>query len=134
MNKTLMIIKPDAIARQDMGYILDRVKRAGFIVRAAQIKHLTEQEAKRFYEVHAARPFYMDLVRFMTSGPCMPAHLERENAVLAFRELIGATDPSKAAVGTIRKDVAESLERNSVHGSDSDENAAREIEFFFGKS
>jgi len=132
-NKTLMIIKPDAARRQDFGYILERVKRAGFKIRALQVKQLSEDEAKRFYAVHAERPFYKDLVRFMTSGPCAPAWLERENAVAAFRELIGATDPAKAAIGTIRRDIAESLEANSVHGSDSDENAAQEIAFFFGK-
>ena len=127
-----MIMKPDAVKRQDFGYILSRVKSAGFTVRQIRLLQLSDEKAKAFYEVHAERPFYNDLVKFMTSGPVVVVWLERENAVAAFRELIGATNPADAAVGTIRKDIAESLEANSMHGSDSDENAEKELNFFFG--
>lgn len=125
-------MKPDAVKRQDFGYILTRVKNAGFTVRQIRMLQLSDEKAKAFYEVHAERPFYNDLVKFMTSGPVVVVWLERENAVAAFRELIGATNPADAAVGTIRKDIAESLEANATHGSDSDENAAKELNFFFG--
>lgn len=131
-NKTLMIIKPDAVKRQDMGYILSRIKAAGFKVRRLEMKRLSVDKAKDFYKVHAERPFYDSLVSFMSSGPVVVGWLERENAVDSWRELIGATNPAEAAVGTIRKDIAESLEANSVHGSDSDENAEIELNFFFG--
>jgi nucleoside-diphosphate kinase len=131
-NKTLMIIKPDAVKRQDMGYILSRVESAGFTVRRLEMKQLTEQEAQEFYKVHAERPFFDSLVSFMTSGPVVVGWLERDNAVEAWRQLIGATNPAEAAVGTIRSDIAESLEANSTHGSDSDENAEIELNFFFG--
>lgn len=130
-NKTLMIIKPDAVKRQDMGYILSRIKAAGFKVRRLEMKRLSVDKAKDFYKVHAERPFYDSLVSFMSSGPVVVGWLERENAVNSWRELIGATNPAEAAVGTIRKDIAESLEANSVHGSDSDENAEIELNFFF---
>ncbi|MCH9031555.1 MAG: nucleoside-diphosphate kinase [candidate division Zixibacteria bacterium] len=132
MNKTLMIMKPDAVKRQDFAYILSRVKSAGFTVRQMRMLQLSDEKAKAFYEVHSERPFYNDLVKFMTSGPVVVVWLERENAVDAFRELIGATNPADAAVGTIRNDIAESLEANSTHGSDSDENAEKELNFFFG--
>ncbi len=131
-NKTLMIIKPDAVKRQDMGYILTRVEAAGFTVRRLEMKQLTEKEAQEFYKVHAERPFYDSLVSFMTSGPVVVGWLERDNAVESWRQLIGATNPAEAAVGTIRADIAESLEANSAHGSDSDENAEIELNFFFG--
>ncbi|MCH7879774.1 MAG: nucleoside-diphosphate kinase [candidate division Zixibacteria bacterium] len=130
-NKTLMIIKPDAVKRQDMGYILSRIKAAGFKVRRLEMKRLSVDKAKDFYKVHAERPFYDSLVSFMSSGPVVVGWLERENAVNSWRQLIGATNPAEAAVGTIRKDIAESLEANSVHGSDSDENAEIELNFFF---
>ncbi|MFQ5608201.1 MAG: nucleoside-diphosphate kinase [Candidatus Zixiibacteriota bacterium] len=131
-NKTLMIIKPDAVMRQDMGYILTRVKHAGFAVRRLEMKRLSKTDAQEFYKIHAERPFYSSLVDFMTSGPVVVGWLELDNAVNAWRELIGATNPAEAAVGTIRRDIAESLEANSVHGSDSDENAEIELNFFFG--
>lgn len=132
-NKTLMIIKPDAVKRQDMGYILTRVEAAGFTVRRLEMKHLSEAEAKEFYKVHAERPFYQSLVDFMSSSPVVVGWLERDNAVDSWRQLIGATNPAEAAVGTIRADIAESLEANSTHGSDSDENAEIELNFFFGE-
>ncbi len=132
-NKTLMIMKPDTVKRQDMGYILSRIKAAGFKVRRLEMKQLGVDDAKEFYKVHAERPFYDSLVTFMSSGPVIVGWLERDNAVGAWRELIGATNPEEAAVGTIRKDIAESLEANSVHGSDSDENAGIELSFFFGE-
>ena len=125
-------MKPDAVKRQDMGYILSRIKAAGFKVRRLEMKRLSVDKAKDFYKVHAERPFYDSLVSFMSSGPVVVGWLERENAVDSWRELIGATNPAEAAVGTIRKDIAESLEANSVHGSDSDENAEIELNFFFG--
>lgn len=124
-------MKPDAVKRQDMGYILSRIKAAGFKVRRLEMKRLSVDKAKDFYKVHAERPFYDSLVSFMSSGPVVVGWLERENAVNSWRELIGATNPAEAAVGTIRKDIAESLEANSVHGSDSDENAEIELNFFF---
>ncbi|HSG99755.1 MAG TPA: nucleoside-diphosphate kinase [candidate division Zixibacteria bacterium] len=132
-HKTLMIIKPDAVKRHDMGYILTRVEAAGFTIRRLEMKQLSELEAKDFYKVHAERPFYNSLVSFMTSGPVVVGWLERDNAVESWRQLIGATNPADAAVGTIRADIAESLEANSVHGSDSDENAEVELNFFFGE-
>ncbi len=127
-----MIMKPDAVKRQDMGYILSRVESAGFTVRRLEMKQLTEKEAQEFYKVHAERPFFGSLVSFMTSGPVVVGWLERDNAVESWRQLIGATNPAEAAVGTIRADIAESLEANSAHGSDSDENAEIELNFFFG--
>ncbi len=127
-----MIIKPDAVKRQDLGYILTRVKHAGFRVRRLEMKQLSKTDAQEFYKVHAERPFFDSLVTFMSSAPVIVGWLEREGAVNSWRELIGATNPAEAAVGTIRKDIAESLEANSVHGSDSDENAEIELKFFFG--
>lgn len=130
-NRTLAIIKPDAVAGGKLGAILAHLEREGFAVRAARLVRLSAGEAGAFYEVHRGRPFYEELVRFMTSGPCLPLALERENAVVHYRQVIGATDPAEAAEGTIRKLYAESKGRNAVHGSDSDENADREIAFFF---
>ena len=130
-NRTLAIIKPDAVAAGRIGQILAHLEREGFVVRAVRLAKLTEAEAGAFYEVHRGRPFYAELVRFMTSGPCLPMALERADAVAHYRAVIGATDPAEAAPGTIRKLYAESKGRNAVHGSDSDENAAREIAFFF---
>ena len=132
-NRTLAIIKPDAIASGKAGAILAHLEREGFVVRAARLVRLTDAEAGAFYAVHRGRPFYPELVRFMTSGPCLPMALERADAVTHYRNVIGATDPAEAAEGTIRKLYAESKGRNAVHGSDSDDNAAREIGFFFSE-
>lgn len=130
-RSTLGIVKPDAIAKGNLGNIVAHLEQRGWKVRAGRLVRLTISQAEAFYEVHRGRPFYRDLVEFMTSGPCFPMALEREDAVKAFREAIGSTDPAEAAEGTIRKLYAESKGRNAVHGSDSDENAAREIGFFF---
>jgi nucleoside-diphosphate kinase len=128
---TLAIIKPDAVAAGKAGLIVAHIERAGFRIRAARMVRLTQAQAERFYEVHRQRPFYASLVRFITSGPCVPLALEHADAVSHFRAVIGATDPAEAADGTIRRLYAESKERNAVHGSDSPENAEREIAFFF---
>lgn len=130
-NRTLAIIKPDAVANGKIGAIVAHLEQDGFVVRAARLARLATAEAEAFYEVHRGRPFYDELVAFMTSGPCLPMALEREDAVARYRQVIGATDPAEAAPGTIRKLHAESKGRNAVHGSDSDENARREIAFFF---
>lgn len=131
MSHTLAIIKPDATGAGHAGRILAQLESSGFAVRALRMTTLTEAQARSFYEVHRERPFYPSLVAFMTSGPCIPMVLEAEDAVSRFRETIGATDPAQAAEGTVRRLYAESIERNAVHGSDSDENARREIGFFF---
>jgi nucleoside-diphosphate kinase len=131
---TLAIIKPDAIASGRSGAIIAHLQREGFVIRAARLVRLTAAQAGAFYEVHRGRPFYGELVEFMTSGPCMPLALERADAVAHYRAVIGATDPAEAAEGTIRKLYAESKGKNAVHGSDSDENAARETAFFFSES
>lgn len=133
-NQTLGIIKPDGVASGHLGAILAHLEREGYRIRAARLVRLTRAQAEAFYEVHRGRPFYEELVAFMSSGPCFPMALEREGAVAAFRATIGATDPAEAAAGTIRKLYAESKGRNAVHGSDSDENAAREIGFFFSEA
>ena len=130
-NITLGIVKPDAVETGKTGLIIAHLQKEGFLVRAARLVRLTTAQAGAFYEVHKGRPFYNDLVAFMTSGPCLPMALERADAVAHFRKVIGATDPAEAAAGTIRKLYAESKGRNAVHGSDSDENAAREVGFFF---
>jgi len=130
-NITLGIVKPDAVETGKTGLIIAHLQKEGFVLRAARLVRLTTAQAGAFYEVHKGRPFYDDLVAFMTSGPCLPMALERADAVAHFREVIGATDPAEAAAGTIRKLYAESKGRNAVHGSDSDENAAREVGFFF---
>lgn len=130
-NRTLAIIKPDAFGSAKAGQVLAHLEAAGFRVLAARVVHLTGDTAGEFYAVHRERPFYSSLVRFMTSGPCMPLTLQREGAVAELRRVIGATDPAEAAEGTVRKLFAESKERNAIHASDSDENAAREIGFFF---
>jgi len=130
-NITLAIIKPDAFGAGKAGKILAHLEAQGFRLRAARVVHLTEQQAQGFYAVHRERPFFGSLVSFMTSGPSMPMILEKDNAVAAYRQAIGATDPAEAAEGTVRKLFAESKERNAVHGSDSDENAALEAGFFF---
>ena len=131
VSLTLGIVKPDAIATAKTGKIVAHLQEAGFTLRAARLVRLTPAEAGAFYAVHRGRPFYEDLVAFMTSGPCLPMALERADAVATLRQVIGATDPAEAAPGTIRKLYAESKGRNAIHASDSDENAAREVGFFF---
>ncbi len=131
MERTLSIIKPDAVAKNCIGKILDRFETAGLKVVAARMMHLSRVEAEGFYAVHKERPFFKDLVDFMVSGPVMVQVLEGTNAVAKNRELMGATDPKKADAGTIRADFAESIDANAVHGSDSAENAAIEIAYFF---
>jgi nucleoside-diphosphate kinase len=133
-NRTLTIIKPDAFNAGKGGQILAHLEKAGFKVIAARVMRLTEAQASAFYEVHRQRPFFAPLVRFMTSGKCMPMVLERADAVAALRQAIGATDPAEAEAGTVRKLYAESKERNAIHASDSDENADREAKFFFPES
>ncbi len=134
IERTFSIIKPDATKRNLTGAINDRFEKAGLRIVAQKRIQMTEAQAKKFYEVHAARPFYGELVNFMVSGPVVVQVLEGENAVLKNREIMGATNPADAAPGTIRKDFAESIEANSVHGSDSLENAAIEIAYFFAGS
>jgi nucleoside-diphosphate kinase len=131
MTRTLAIVKPDAVASGKAGKILAHLEGAGFRIVALQMTRLNDVQARSFYEVHKERPFYLDLVGFMTSGPCIPMVLEAEDAVPLLRETIGATDPAEAAPGTIRALFAENKERNAIHASDSDENASREIRFFF---
>ena len=131
-ERTLSIIKPDAVAKNVIGQIYTRFENAGLKIVAAKMTHLTKAEAEGFYAVHAARPFFNDLVAFMISGPVMITALEGDNAVLKHRDLMGATNPKEAAAGTIRADFAESIDANAVHGSDSVENAAIEIKYFFG--
>jgi nucleoside-diphosphate kinase len=133
-NYTLTIIKPDAFGAAKAGKIIALLEEKGFRVKAARVLHLTQKQAGEFYAVHRERPFYKELVTFMTSGPCMPMVLEKANAVLALRDAIGATDPAEAAAGTVRKLYAESKGRNAIHASDSDENADREARFFFAET
>lgn len=133
-RQTLAIVKPDAVANGHLGAILALIEREGYRVRAGRLVRLSRAQAEAFYDVHRGRPFYEELVAFMSSGPCFPMALEKEGAVAAFRATIGATDPAEAAPGTVRKLYAESKGRNAVHGSDSDENAAREIAFFFSEA
>lgn len=132
-NKTLTIIKPDAFGAGKAGKIIAHLEGAGFKVLGARVMHMTKAQAETFYEVHRGRPFYGELVEFMSSGPCMPMILERADAVAELRKVIGATDPAEAAAGTVRKLYAENKGRNAIHASDSDENAAREIGFFFSQ-
>ncbi len=134
IERTISIVKPDAVAKNIIGQIYSRFEQNGLRIVAAKMKHLSVREAQDFYAVHKERPFYADLVAFMTSGPVMIQVLEGENAVAKNRELMGATDPVNAAPGTIRADFAESLSINAVHGSDSLENAAIEIAYFFSQS
>jgi nucleoside-diphosphate kinase len=133
-NRTLTIIKPDAFNAGKAGQIIAHLEKAGFKIVAARVMRLTEAQASAFYAVHRERPFFSPLVRFMTSGKCMPIVLERADAVTALRKTIGATDPAEAEAGTVRKLYAESKERNAIHASDSDENAVRESNFFFAES
>lgn len=130
-NRTFTMIKPDAVANNYTGAILDHIIKAGFKIKAMKYTRLTSERAGEFYAIHKERPFYADLVKYMSSGPIVAAVLEKENAVESFRKLIGATDPSKAEEGTIRKLYAKSIEANAVHGSDSDANATIEGSFFF---
>ena len=131
MNRTFTMIKPDATSKGYTGAILDQIIKAGFSVKAMKWTKLTVEQAGQFYEVHKERPFYGELVAFMSSGPIVAAILEKENAVADFRKLIGATNPAQAEEGTIRKNFAASMGENAVHGSDSDENAQIEGNFFF---
>jgi nucleoside-diphosphate kinase len=130
-ERTFSIIKPDAVKAKQAGEILARIEKAGFDLVGLRQRHLTQAQAEGFYHVHKARPFFGELCAFMSSGPCITMVLERDNAIAHLREIMGATDPAKAAAGTIRRDLAESIEANSVHGSDSAENAKGEIAFFF---
>lgn len=133
-NTTLTIIKPDAFGAGKAGKIIALLEEKGFTVKAARVLHLTRAQAAEFYAVHRERPFYAELVEFMTSGPCMPMVLDKGTAVSALRDAIGATDPAEAVAGTVRKLYAESKGRNAIHASDSDENAAREARFFFAET
>lgn len=133
-NRTFTMIKPEAVANGHTGKIIDMIIEAGFKIKALKQTKLSAEKAGLFYEVHKERPFYGELVEYMSSGPIVAAVLEKENAVASFRALIGATDPAEAAVGTIRKNFAESKAKNAVHGSDSDENAQIESEFHFSST
>ena len=133
LERTLSIVKPDGVARNLIGQVIGRFEKVGLKVVAARMVHLSQRDAEGFYAVHAARPFFKDLVKYMTSGPVLVQVLEGEGAIAKNREVMGATDPKKAAPGTIRADLAESIEANTVHGSDSAENAAIEIAYFFSK-
>jgi nucleoside-diphosphate kinase len=131
LERTLSIVKPDGVSRNLIGEVLRRFEKAGLKIVAARMVHLSQRDAEGFYAVHAARPFFKDLVRYMTSGPVLVQVLEGEGAIAKNREVMGATDPKKAAPGTIRADLAESIEANTVHGSDAPETAANEIAYFF---
>ena len=134
MERTLCIIKPDAVKKNVQGNIIQMLLDAGFKIRAMKLIQLKKEQAQKFYEVHKERPFYNDLVEYMTSGPVIPIALEKDNAVLAYRALIGATDPAEAKEGTVRKMYATSKAENAVHGSDSVENGIIEVGFFFNDS
>lgn len=131
MNKTLLIVKPDAVARDLVGRILAKVEAAGFKIRRLEMVRLTPDRARRFYAVHEGKPFLDDLVAYMASGPCVPVLLEADDAIPRLRELMGATNPKNAAPGTIRAEFAVDIQANSVHGSDAPESARAEIPFFF---
>ena len=133
-NRTYAMIKPDAIRNGHMGRILDRILNSGFKILGAKLMRMTKEQAEGFYAVHSDRPFFEELTTFMSSGQCLVMALEKDNAVAAWRETIGATNPAEAAKGTIRNDFAKSLGENAVHGADSDENANIEIRFFFTES
>ena len=132
-NRTLAILKPDCVEKNLIGQVITKITEAGFKIIAMKMTRLTEASAGGFYEIHKDKPFFNDLIEYMTYGPCVPIALEKENAVEDFRKLIGATNPENAEEGTIRKLYAESIERNIIHGSDSDENAAKEIAHFFSR-
>ena len=134
MERTFAIIKPDAVASGHVGPIIAKIAEAGFTIKGLRMVRLSQRQAEGFYEVHKARPFYGSLVTFMTEGPVVVMVLERDQAIAKWRELMGATNPANAAEGTIRKQFAESIERNAVHGSDAPETAAVEIPFFFATS
>ncbi|MCX4025560.1 nucleoside-diphosphate kinase [Endozoicomonas sp. SM1973] len=131
VERTLSIIKPDAVAKNVIGQIYSRFEQAGLKIVAAKMLHLSQEKAEGFYAEHKERPFFKDLVAFMTSGPVVVSVLDGENAVIAHRDLMGATNPKEAAAGTIRADFAETIDENAVHGSDSPESAAREVAYFF---
>jgi nucleoside-diphosphate kinase len=133
IERTLAIIKPDAVAAGAAGKVLARIEQAGFRVLAVKMIHMTFDQAAGFYAVHRERPFFKSLCTFMTQGPCIPMVLEAEQAIQRWRDLMGATDPAKAASGTIRKDFASSIEANAVHGSDGPETAATEVAYFFNR-
>ena len=133
-NRTFAIIKPDAVRNGNTGKIYDKLLKADFKIIAAKLLKLTKAQAEEFYAIHKQRPFYDELINFMSSGACMILALEKDNAVASWRETIGVTDPKEAAEGTIRKDFATNVQENAVHGSDSDENAEKEIGFFFTQS
>jgi nucleoside-diphosphate kinase len=133
-NRTFTIIKPDSVRKGNFGKIVSRIESEGFRVLGVKKIGLSQRQAEAFYSVHSARPFYRSLVDYMTSGPVYVAALEADNAVASLRKLMGATDPTKADEGTIRKEFGESIEQNAIHGSDSDDNAKQEIAFFFAES
>jgi len=130
-DRTFAIIKPDAVNNGHTGNIYDRIQKFNFKVIGAKLLRMTQEQAEGFYGIHKERPFFNDLIKFMTSGPCMVLALEKENAVQSWRKAIGSTNPQKAEEGTIRKDFATNVQENAVHGSDSNENAQKEIAFFF---
>jgi nucleoside-diphosphate kinase len=134
LERTLSIVKPDGVSKNVIGDVYHRFEKAGLRIVAARMMHLTQAQAEAFYGIHRERPFFKDLVAFMTSGPVMVQVLEGEGAVAKNRDIMGATDPKKAAPGTIRADLADSIDANTVHGSDSLENAAREVAFFFAET
>lgn len=130
-NRTLAILKPDCVEKNLIGKVVNHIQEAGFKIIGLKMTRLTKESAAGFYEIHKERPFFGELIDYMTSGPCVPIALQKENAVEDFRKLIGATNPEKAEEGTIRKLYAENIQRNIIHGSDSDENAIKEISHFF---
>lgn len=132
-NSTFMMVKPDAVKAGNAGIILDKIIKNGFFIKAMRLTHLRKEDAEKFYAIHRERPFYADLVEFMSSGPIVAAILEKENAVADFRTLIGATNPNEAAEGTLRQLYATSIQNNALHGSDSDENAEIEGRFYFNE-
>jgi nucleoside-diphosphate kinase len=134
MERTLCIIKPDAVKKKVQGHIIQKILDAGFQILGMKMLHLTQSQAKAFYAVHKERPFYNDLVEFMTSGPVITIALQKENAIADYRKLIGATDPAKADEGTVRKLYANNVQENAVHGSDSIENGKIEVAFFFSEA
>jgi nucleoside-diphosphate kinase len=134
MERTLCIIKPDAVKKKVQGHIIQKLSDSGFIIKGIKLLTLTKSQAMKFYEIHKERPFYVPLVEFMTSGECIAVALEKDNAIADYRKLIGATDPAEAEEGTIRKLYANSKQENAVHGSDSVENGIKEVAFFFSES
>lgn len=133
VQRTLAILKPDCVRKNLVGEVLRRIQEAGFTLRAMKLVRLTKQEAEGFYAVHEDKPFFDDLTDFMSSGPCVPVVLEKENAIQDFRELIGATNPEEAEEGTVRSDFADSIEQNIVHGSDAPDTSAFEVGYFFAE-